>query len=235
MEKLFIHIPKNAGRTIHRSKEIKQKILVNSSESIKPDHLKKMKKVMEKYGEHVGSGMQHARWRDIKPNITSTHIAFAIIRNPWSKVVSRYTFNQSVIERKNKHTKGYKSQTFEEFIEDRHVWGNIPYYWHRAIRNWYPQKDHVVDENGHLQCDILRLEFFDEEVVKYLELKSVPEKRNVSNGKIVKNKIVNQKSYKDFYTEKTIQIIGDWYNEDIEFFGFDFDTPATKNLWTLKR
>jgi len=40
-------------------------------------------------------------------------------------------------------------------------------------------------------------------------------------------------SYKDLYTPETKQIIGDWYKEDIDFFGFDFDTGATKNIWTL--
>lgn len=236
MRKLFIHIPKNAGRTIHRSKEIRSKIVFNKAENIKDENRIGMTKTMKKYNEHVGSGMQHARWCDIKPSITSHHPAFAIIRNPWAKVVSRYTYQQRVVSRRNKKIlgKGYESKTFEDFLEERYQWGNIPYYWHRAIRNWYPQKDHVVDEKGNLKCDILRMEFFDDEIVRYLNLKKVPEKRNVSNGTIINNEIVNRKSYKDFYNKKTIQIIADWYKEDIDFFGFDFDTSATKNIWARR-
>ena len=230
MKKLFIHVPKNGGRTLQRSPEVKQKIVPNSAESIKPGHREAMAKVMEKHGEHVGSGMQHARWRDVKPEVTDRYKAFAIIRNPWSKVVSRYTYNQRIVQRRQK-AHNYYSVTFEEFIEERHKWGNIPYYWHRAVRNWYPQKDHVIDNEGDLHCDILRLEHYDEDVVNYLKLSKAPDKRNVSNGKIVDNKIVDRKDYKDFYNNKTIQIIADWYKDDIEFFGFDFDTAATKNIW----
>jgi hypothetical protein len=38
-------------------------------------------------------------------------------------------------------------------------------------------------------------------------------------------------SYKDIYTKETIQIIADWYKKDIDYWGFDFDTPATRNYW----
>ena len=36
-------------------------------------------------------------------------------------------------------------------------------------------------------------------------------------------------NYKDLYTKNTIQLIADWYKKDIDYWGFDFDTPATKN------
>ena len=229
MQKLFIHIPKNAGRTIHRSKEIRSKIIINEAQCLKDAHRKEMVRVMNKYGEHVGSGMQHARWRDIKLSITSSHTAFAIVRNPWSKVVSRYTYNERFAARPNRKGAKCKTMSFEEFLEERHIWGGIPYYWHRAIRNWYPQKDHIIDNKNIVRCDVLRLEYLDKEIVDYLQLKNVPEKRNVSNGIIVDNKIIKKKNYKDFYNNTTIQIIADWYKEDIDFFGFDFDTPATKN------
>ena len=228
--KLFIHVPKNGGRTLQRSKEVRAKVIPNSAESIKTEHHKAMAKVMKQYGEHVGSGMQHARWRDIKPEISSNRPAFAIIRNPWSKVVSRYTFNERIVRRRKK-SHNYHSMSFEEFLDERHEMITRPYFWHRAVRNWYQQKDHVVDEEGILRCDILRLEHFGSDVVKYLDLKKVPDIRNVSNGKIIDNKITDRKDYKEFYNDKTKQIIADWYKDDIEFFGFDFDTAATKNIW----
>lgn len=232
-KKLFIHIPKNGGRTLQRSKEVKQKIIPNHADSVKPGHRGAMTKVMEAHNEHVGSGMQHARWRDVKTEITAAHQAFAIIRNPWSKVVSRYTYNERVCRRRQQDHP-YYSLTFEAFLAERHKWIEIPYFWHRAIRNWYPQKDHVVDGEGNLKCDILRLEHYDVDVVQYLNLTRAPDKRNVSNGTIVGNKIVDRKDYKEFYNDKTIQIIADWYKDDIDFFGFDFDSTATKNIWNVE-
>ena len=37
--------------------------------------------------------------------------------------------------------------------------------------------------------------------------------------------------YKNIYTPETIQIVADWYKEEIDYFGFDFDTSATRNYY----
>ena len=50
-----------------------------------------------------------------------------------------------------------------------------------------------------------------------------PEPRNVTN--------LHKGTYQDMYTDKTIQIIADWYKDDIDYWGFDFDTGAQKNYW----
>ncbi|WP_321339941.1 hypothetical protein [Breoghania sp.] len=50
-----------------------------------------------------------------------------------------------------------------------------------------------------------------------------PEIKNVTHGR--------RRDYKDYYTPRTIQIIADWYKNDIETFGFDFDTAATRNTF----
>ena len=42
---------------------------------------------------------------------------------------------------------------------------------------------------------------------------------------------VNKGTYQDVYTDKTIQIVADWYKADIDMFGYDFDTGAQKNMW----
>jgi len=56
------------------------------------------------------------------------------------------------------------------------------------------------------------------------------EERNVTAiKKFGGNKEVQ--NYKDLYTKETIQIVADWYQKDIEYWGFDFDTSATKNYW----
>lgn len=42
---------------------------------------------------------------------------------------------------------------------------------------------------------------------------------------------ISLKYRKDYYTEKTIQIVADWYQKDIDYWGFDFDSSATKNYY----
>jgi len=222
----FIHIPKNAGMSVRHADILKNKISVSTPNNHKnKEYTNSVLSAMNRYNEH--HGYEHARWRDLNEKLRE-NTSFAIIRNPWSKVVSRYTFLKILFKNNNKgvlNNKNYKDCTFEEFIEERHIWGNIDYFWHRAIKGWYQQLDHVTDENNTLRCDVLRFEHFNEDIQKYFNLKKPLRLRNVSN-------IVNI-DYKTFYTPTTQKIIGDWYGSDIEFFGFKYDGTATKNIWNV--
>ena len=42
---------------------------------------------------------------------------------------------------------------------------------------------------------------------------------------------LNKGTYKDLYTPETIQIVADWYQKDIDTWGYDFDTGPTRNFW----
>ena len=44
---------------------------------------------------------------------------------------------------------------------------------------------------------------------------------------------LNKGTYQDLYNEKTIQIVADWYKDDIEMWGYDFDTGAQRNYWNV--
>lgn len=215
--KRFIHIPKNGGMSLRHG--LKGKIKTTSKNDVPPDYAKEFLATMKKHNEHAG--FEHARWRDLNDKAKRDR-CFAIVRNPWARVVSRYTFMMTAFENgtiQKRGQKQYKKWSFEEFLEQRHQDAEIPYFWHRAIRGWYTQKSYVVDDKQVLQCDILRLD--SDEVQRYFQLKEPLRKRNVSKTRT--------KDYKEYYTDKTIQIVADWYQEDIEFFGFDFDSVATKN------
>jgi hypothetical protein len=183
---------------------------------------------MNKYGEHDVPG--HARWKDLINIDNAT--CFAFVRNPWDRTVARYTFMLKVIERERKFSHNYDKKSFEEFLEERHEWGNIPFFWYRVIHNWFPQMGYVTDEKGKNRCDVLRFEHYQQDASDYLGIGQV-NYHNVSNGDIVegRSKVVKRKDYREFYNDKTIQTVADWYKDDIDFFGFDFDTTATRNIW----
>ena len=180
------------------------------------------------YNEHPG--YHHRRWRDFKKSLTNQYDAFAVVRNPWSRVVSQYTTGMFVqAQFTNTRSNRYKDSvirpsnyTFEQFLDERYLYGKVPYLWHHAIRNWYSQREYVISDNGELKCDILRMEYLNEDINTYLKTNF---KFNVSNSS--NNKI----NYKDFYNETTKQIIAEWYKDDIEFFGFTFEGSASKNIW----
>ena len=225
LRKLFIHIPKNAGMTIRKSPMLAKKIIHAGRENHKSvEYSNAVLKKMNSLGDH--HGYEHARWRDVNPQLTSQTQAFAVIRNPWDRVVSRYFFAKKVIEVEKKGDPSYADiSSFEAFLEERHKWGGEDYMWHRAIRGWYPAYDHVCDDDNNIRCDILRFEHLNEDLCSYFNLNEMSRARNVT--------ALNSGSYRDIYTNETIQIVADWYKKDIDTWGYDFDTGPTKNYWSI--
>lgn len=165
----------------------------------------------------------HDRWRDVPRDIRYIHQSFAVIRNPWARMVSRYVMG---IPTSNTNDHGTTWNTFEEFLETRYVWTDKQ--WNDPIRSWNTQYDYVCDENDVVRCDILRLEFIDDELSPYLNL-NTPYIVRENGGDYTRN-------YQDYYNnEQTIQIVADWYEQDIDYWGFDFDTSATKNYHYYER
>ena len=222
-KKLFVHIPKNAGCTIRLNPEISCYVIDASPKThINKEYTEDLLKTMNVIGDH--HGFAHARWKDFKVKLRQQYQAFTIIRNPWDRVVSRYFFAKKTIEIEKKNPPDYADiSSFEAFLEERHKWANKPYMWHRAIRGWYNQLDYVIDENDNICCDILRQEKLAFDLKSYLKIMDMPRSRNVTGL---------NKDYRTIYTPQTIQIVADWYKKDIDTFGFDFDTTATKNIWS---
>ena len=164
----------------------------------------------------------HDRWRDVPRDIRYIHQSFAVIRNPWARIVSRYVMG---ISTSNTNDHGTTWNTFEEFLETRHLWTDKQ--WNDPIRSWNTQYDYVCDENDIVRCDILRLEFIDDELSPYL---------NLNTPYIVRENVGDYtRNYQDYYNKQTIQIVADWYEQDIDYWGFDFDTSATKNYHYYER
>lgn len=222
---LFIHIPKNAGVAIAKHPELGGKLVrAEPFFHVSKEYTKNLLQAMNAAGEH--HGYQHARLQDIRMDLRKKLQPVAVVRNPWARVASRYRFAQTIASQ-GKAGQYQSGDTFESFLEQRHEFGNLPYYWHRAVRGWYPQADYVTDENGKLAVNILRQEFLAADATEYFKLKSPPQPRNVST-------VVNKDGYGAYYTPRTVQIVADWYKKDIELFGFDFDTSAQRNFFIDK-
>tara|TARA_R110002096_G_C14422924_1_gene709280 strand:+ start:188 stop:925 length:738 start_codon:yes stop_codon:yes gene_type:complete len=230
--KLLIHIPKNGGSSLYHNDPddiwnnvVQDKITTTTIDKHiwlpettdnwgTPTHYFEFDEPDMKYWNMIGN-WDHARIRDIKPECI--HSPFAIVRNPWDRTISRYFYS-----RKNENEEAMGS--FEEWLESRHKFANIPYLWLRASRGWYSQLEYITNEEGKVICDILRYEHYDDDLKLYLDLPKnyyVPE-INVGTYDGI---------YREIYTPKTIQIVAAWYKDDIDYFGFDFGTAATRNYW----
>ncbi|SPH16795.1 hypothetical protein DEA8626_00308 [Defluviimonas aquaemixtae] len=216
---LFIHIPKNAGVSIRKAPELSSRIVSADPYFYRSRaQVRAVRDLMQARGEH--HGLQHARWRDLHPKVTERLACVAIVRNPWARTVSRWQFARLVAEQ-GKMDPADAPERFEDFLEQRHDYGQEPYFWHRAIRGWYLQADYVTNERGAVRADILRFEHLRDDATRYFALKAPPRQRNRTARTTLE--------YRTVYNARTIQIVADWYQRDIELFGFDYDTPARQN------
>lgn len=224
MNKLFIHIPKNGGMTIRLSPDLKNTVSpVIAANHLTIDYRYAATQAMMKTGDHLG--LEHARYRDIMPFVFHVLRPFAIIRNPWDRVVSRYFFAKKVIEVEKKVNKDYADvRSFDHFLAERDKWIDKPYTWHRAVRCWHPNFEHVCDSTGQFSLkniDILRFENYSEDVQRYFGLTIPLQARNVTG--------LNKAGYREIYNNKSIQQVAEWYKQDIDTWGYDFDTGPTRN------
>lgn len=221
---IFIHIPKNAGVSLRKHPELEwSMVAADPYFHISKTYTRDLAAAMAKRGEHHGN--QHARWRDLHPKVQQRLTPVAVVRNPWARTVSRWRYAMTAVQ-KGTAAPDYTADSFEAFLEERHVYGGEPFYWHRVIRGWYPQKDYVTDEDGRLTVDCLRFEHLGDEAKDYFGLSDAPGRRNRSQGGTTSD-------YRQYYTPRTIGIVADWYRDDIDFFGFEFDGSATRNAWAL--
>lgn len=215
---LLVHIPKNAGIAIREAPALKDKIVIaHRRRLVSKRYANDLLAFKQIHGLHPG--YEHARFRDIDHSVRAGTIPFTIVRNPWARTFSRYKFYLQT-GGGDLPGRSLSIEGFEEFLETRHEFGSKPFFWHRASLGWYPQTDYVIDEAGVRRVNALRQENLGEEVARYFGIDERLERKNVSRDAGA--------SYRNFYTETTIQVIADWYASDLQMFGFDFDTPARR-------
>lgn len=182
---IFIHIPKTGGTSIARS--------------------------------FIGENVGHYEWYLLKKVFGKdydSYFKFAIVRNPWDRVVSAYHYYQSdKITDANKiwaQQSGILELDFENFIRD--ALENAMDYHH-----FKTQCSFIMDNNGKSMVDYVgRFEDLEEaarEVFSQIKINTQLEHFNKSQRK---------KDYRSYYNETTKSIIGRLYEEDIAAFSYSF-------------
>ena len=162
----------------------------------------------------------HYSWRN-HPRFNFGYHKFAIVRNPWDRVVSAYEFakmNESYWHSKDNQTKHpdydlCHSLTFKECV--KLLLDNPDKFKHQG---WGSQHFYIMDGNKIMVDSILKIENLDKELEKMfieLNIDEIPNlpKFNTSNRKL---------NYKKYYDKETKQMIAEKYKEDINFFNYIF-------------
>jgi hypothetical protein len=221
---LFVHIQKNAGTAITQAL-----LKIPGSEFIAPAHM---------------------RLRDLKFDADKKPFVFAVIRNPWSRLVSWY----EMMIRKGIHN------DFSRYLLSNHCTNENPISFSRFIRridviqetsnaemvslssdtsgsiSWRPddyvkslafnQVDYLINTHSGIACDMyLSFENLHRDwklLITELDLdQSLLLKQQNSNPHLV-----DYLSY--FKNQADLMWVADLYKQDIEAFGFSFQSSATK-------
>ena len=202
---IFFHIPKNAGTSV-------SSLLLKDENFYYPwvilsKILRKFKKTdnffFDNFQKKIYLFTSHETVRTIERKISSeiydNFFKFAVVRNPYSRFVSRYNYM--------KLTNTLKELNFSEFLK-KHVKLSL-------IAD--QQYKFLLNKNGKIGVNkIIKFENINEEMTE------LSKANNLKLSKLRKLNISTTENYKDYYDANTKKIVADFCKEDLEFFNYSF-------------
>lgn len=207
---IFIHIPKNAGQSVETFFGRKW----TPSEQVRQDNPEMWPETFPR----------HTPWtRYQRKYKTHTYRSFAIIRNPWARLVSSYTYElamarKGIIRGKpNRELLASENVSFADYVK-------------RANRNAVFLRSQVSwlrDTEGNLAVgDLLRFETLAD------DFKQLARKYELPGDTLphVNRSTGVRKHYSEYYDDETLALASELYREDIELFGYRFERPVVAPL-----
>jgi chondroitin 4-sulfotransferase 11 len=208
---IFVHIPKTAGKSIHRFFGMK-------------------------WQNHKDL-FQYAR--ELEPQVFATYFKFAIVRNPWERILSEYNFqkkkktNSPGSDKLFAEDDGGRTRRFREWVEA--ALGNPFHYepvrWggevSEGIHRWSPQVD-WISLGGKIGVDrVLRMENLQNDFEEVRQVVGKP------SGALPCRNWKFHLHYSHYYDEATKRLVGDYYAKDIEAFGYRYESRKADLAWVM--
>ena len=202
---IFFHLPKNAGSAVsdflnknenyYRSKKIISKILKRFSkkDNFFFDHYQNK---LHFFRSHVSLNYIE---NIISPKVFKEYFKFAVVRNPYSRFVSRYNYTKLVTKNKNlEFSKFLKNHLNYNLITDR-------------------QYQFLLANNSTIGVNkILKFENLEN------DLNEISNKININIKHFKKMNASTFDDYKNYYDLETKNLVKNHCKEDLDFFNYDF-------------
>jgi len=239
--KIFLHSPKTGGRALRLALYDTRQTDVIRRHTHKKEHREMIRSFLQNV-PFLDPGMfnPHTPLKYVDPEKIKGNQVYMIVRNPWSKFYSHYLH---VLERYDEilfflEANGVNDESlipkdktkysFDDYCNAKEEWEQFdkfpPCKENSPLWNYHSQKTFV--EGWDRNVDFLRFENLKKDVLTYLGI-NMPQEEIFPNPEKIK-----YKNYKEEYTPEQIQYVADLMSEDINYWGFDFDTGATKNVYT---
>lgn len=199
---IFVHIPKNAGSSL--TKALEEHIHETDKKHFSRSQETKHQSIQEIFSRKN----QLNFFKKIRPkNAIEKYYIFAVVRNPFDRVVSLYHYLMKTKIRKE--IDGINS--FEDFVYNIKNKDS----WVHSMHTLKPQFEYVVNNKGENIVDrICYFESLNE------DLKKVESDLNITLNVPHKNES-DHKSYLDYYKNSDLaDIVFKHYEKDFEFFGY---------------
>ncbi|MCG8634481.1 MAG: sulfotransferase family protein [Desulfobacterales bacterium] len=209
---IFIHVAKAAGMSI-------RKILEPHCSEPEKFKIKRPAKTIDGRPNPLYDiwrySLYHASARDVKkevtPEVFNSCYKFAFVRNPWDWQVSMYHF----ILKDPTHVRYETVSAMNGFGEYLEWVINTPRPYPRGAAKF--QKPMLTDREGRLMVDFLgRFETLERDFARVCDRLGI-------EGALPKINGSGHRDYRDYYTDKTRKMVGEYFKEDIAFFGYTFD------------
>jgi chondroitin 4-sulfotransferase 11 len=159
----------------------------------------------------LGARHTHRTAREIRTELGSRHFdskfSFSVVRNPWDKVVSQY---HNLLTR---DTGWGEPPAFNIWVEASFVDHNPLYFRSRMM---LPQVDWLSDQRGQILVQfVARFETLHEDF-RFIR------RRIGRSASLPHLNASNRKDYREYYDERSFEIVKNWAKSDIKRFNYSF-------------
>jgi len=191
---LFLHIEKNAGTSI-----------TNWLDNFASTHNDKTYLIHHR----------HVEWKKL-PSPYNSYWTFCVVRNPWSRLVSRYNYDVSTYLQKYLAGEGdYFLKVYEKLRKGFAYWIKNDVYTLPSVEHRMKWQNQVEIFEGCNDINILKYENIQEDFKLLQNKLKWFEPLPHANATI-------ECDYKSYYTDELIDIVAKKYCKDIEMFGYTF-------------